>query len=131
MRKLKDKTRPQEQKDTYRRSEMEFGVAADAYRSDPTKKATRNGAVMISVVLALVAFAVVLAAFILALGKFTFAGIIVSVIVGLTVLSSVHVCMDRGTRRGHAPRPVRPSCGPGAVLHHPAVEFCTRASTSA
>lgn len=94
MRKLKDKTRPQEQKDTYRRSEMEFGVAADAYRSDPTKKATRNGAVMISVVLALVAFAVALAAFILALGKFTFAGIIVSVIVGLTVLSSVHVCMD-------------------------------------
>ena len=26
------------QKDTYRRSEMEFGVAADAYRSDPTKR---------------------------------------------------------------------------------------------
>lgn len=125
MRKLKDKTRPQEQKDTYRRSEMEFGVAADAYRSDPTKKATRNGAVMISVVLALVAFAVVLAAFILALGKFTFAGIIVSVIVGLTVLSSVHVCMDWERvvvmRLGRFDR----LAGPGLFFTIPLFEFCT------
>ena len=125
MRKLKDKTRPQEQKDTYRRSEMEFGVAADAYRSDPTKKATRNGAVMISVVLALAAFAVVLAAFILALGKFTFAGIIVSVIVGLTVLSSVHVCMDWERvvvmRLGRFDR----LAGPGLFFTIPLFEFCT------
>lgn len=125
MRKLKDKTRPQGQKDTYRRSEMEFGVAADAYRSDPTKKATRNGAVMISVVLALVAFAVVLAAFILALGKFTFAGIIVSVIVGLTVLSSVHVCMDWERvvvmRLGRFDR----LAGPGLFFTIPLFEFCT------
>ena len=125
MRKLKDKTRPQEQKDTYRRSEMEFGVAADAYRSDPTKKATRNGAVMISVVLALVAFAVVLAAFILALGRFTFAGIIVSVIVGLTVLSSVHVCMDWERvvvmRLGRFDR----LAGPGLFFTIPLFEFCT------
>ena len=125
MRKLKDKTHPQEQKDTYRRSEMEFGVAADAYRSDPTKKATRNGAVMISVVLALVAFAIVLAASILALGKFTFAGIIVSVIVGLTVLSSVHVCMDWERvvvmRLGRFDR----LAGPGLFFTIPLFEFCT------
>lgn len=50
------------QKDTYRRSEMEFGVAADAYRSDPTKRATRNGAVMITIALAIVAFALMLGA---------------------------------------------------------------------
>ena len=110
MRKLKDKTHPQEQKDTYRRSEMEFGVAADAYRSDPTKKATRNGAVMISVVLALVAFAIVLAASILVLGKFTFTGIIVSVIVGLTVM-----------RLGRFNR----LAGPGLFFTIPLFEFCT------
>ena len=34
-----------DERDSYRRSEMEFGVAADAYRSDPSRKATRNGAV--------------------------------------------------------------------------------------
>lgn len=64
-------------------------------------------------------------AFILALGKFTFAGIIVSVIVGLTVLSSVHVCMDWERRRGHAPRLVRPPCGPGLFFTIPLFEFCT------
>ena len=94
MRKLDGKNPPQEQKDTYRRSEMEFGVAADAYRSDPTKKATRNGAVMITVVLALVAFALVFALFAAVFGRLTLTGIIVSVLVGLIVLSSVHVCMD-------------------------------------
>ena len=94
MRKLDGKNPPQEQKDTYRRSEMEFGVAADAYRSDPTKKATRNGAVMITVVLALVAFALVFALFAAVFGRLTLTGIFVSVLVGLIVLSSVHVCMD-------------------------------------
>ena len=50
-----------DERDSYRRSEMEFGVAADAYRSDPSRKATRNGAVMVTVVLALAAFLAVLA----------------------------------------------------------------------
>ena len=49
-----------DERDSYRRSEMEFGVAADAYRSDPSRKATRNGAVMVTVVLALAAFLAVL-----------------------------------------------------------------------
>ena len=125
MRKLNGKTPPQEQKDTYRRSEMEFGVAADAYRSDPTKKATRNGAVMITVVLALVAFALVFALFAAVFGRLTLTGIIVSVLVGLIVLSSVHVCMDWERvvvmRLGRFDR----LAGPGLFFTIPLFEFCT------
>ena len=125
MRKLNGKTPPQGQKDTYRRSEMEFGVAADAYRSDPTKKATRNGAVMITVVLALIAFALVFALFAAALGRLTLTGIIVSVLVGLIVLSSVHVCMDWERvvvmRLGRFNR----LAGPGLFFTIPLLEFCT------
>ena len=82
------------QKDTYRRSEMEFGVAADAYRSDPTKRATRNGAVMITIALAIVAFALMLGASVVLASGLTLTGILLSAVVGLAVLSSVHVCMD-------------------------------------
>ena len=125
MRKLSGKTPPQEQKDSYRRSEMEFGVAADAYRSDPTKKATRNGAVMITVVLALVAFALVFALFAAVCGRLTLTGIIVSVLVGLVVLSSVHVCMDWERvvvmRLGRFNR----LAGPGLFFTIPLFEFCT------
>ena len=125
MRKLNGKTPPQEQKDTYRRSEMEFGVAADAYRSDPTKKATRNGAVMITAVLALVAFALVFALFAAAFGRLTLTGIIISVLVGLIVLSSVHVCMDWERvvvmRLGRFNR----LAGPGLFFTIPLFEFCT------
>ena len=125
MGKFNGKTPPQEQKDTYRRSEMEFGVAADAYRSDPTKKATRNGAVMITVVLALVAFALVFALFAAAFGRLTLTGIIVSVLVGLIVLSSVHVCMDWERvvvmRLGRFDR----LAGPGLFFTIPLFEFCT------
>ena len=62
MKRKSDEMSPLGQKDTYRRSEMEFGVAADAYRSDPAKKATRNGAVMVTVAFSIAAFATVLAA---------------------------------------------------------------------
>lgn len=77
------------QKDTYRRSEMEFGVAADAYRSDPTKRATRNGAVMITIALAIVAFALMLGASVALASGLTLTGILLSAVVGLAVLSSV------------------------------------------
>ena len=125
MGKFNGKTPPQEQKDTYRRSEMEFGVAADAYRSDPTKKATRNGAVMITVVLALVAFALVFALFTAVFDRLTLTGIIVSVLSGLIVLSSVHVCMDWERvvvmRLGRFDR----LAGPGLFFTIPLFEFCT------
>ena len=113
------------QKDTYRRSEMEFGVAADAYRSDPTKKATRNGAVMVTVVFAIVAFAVILGASVAFFGELSLAGILVSVVVALATLSSVHVCMDWErvvvVRLGKFNR----LAGPGLFFTIPLLEFCT------
>lgn len=113
------------QKDTYRRSEMEFGVAAEAYRSDPTKKATRNGATLITIVLAIVAFCLVLGASALIAHKLTLVGIVLSAIIGLAVLSSVHVCMDWERvvvmRFGRFNR----LAGPGLFFTVPLFEFCT------
>lgn len=113
------------QKDTYRRSEMEFGVAAEAYRSDPTKKATRNGATLITIVLAIVAFCLVLGASALIAHKLTLVGIVLSAIIGLAVLSSVHVCMDWERvvvmRLGRFSR----LAGPGLFFTVPLFEFCT------
>lgn len=113
------------QKDTYRRSEMEFGVAAEAYRSDPTKKATRNGATLITIVLAIVALCLVLGASALIAHKLTLVGIVLSAIIGLAVLSSVHVCMDWERvvvmRLGRFSR----LAGPGLFFTVPLFEFCT------
>ena len=116
---------PLGQKDTYRRSEMEFGVAADAYRSDPAKKATRNGAVMVTVAFSIAAFAMVLAVSVAICGELTLVGILVSVAVALAMLSSVHVCMDweRAVvmRLGKFNR----LAGPGLFFTIPLLEFCT------
>ena len=74
MKRKSDEMSPLGQKDTYRRSEMEFGVAADAYRSDPAKKATRNGAVMVTVAFSIAAFATVLATSVAICGELTLVG---------------------------------------------------------
>lgn len=125
MKRKSDEMSPLGQKDTYRRSEMEFGVAADAYRSDPAKKATRNGAVMVTVAFSIAAFATVLAASVAICGEFTLVGILVSVAVALAMLSSVHVCMDweRAVvmRLGKFNR----LAGPGLFFTIPLLEFCT------
>ncbi len=125
MKRKSDEMSPLGQKDTYRRSEMEFGVAADAYRSDPAKKATRNGAVMVTVAFSIAAFAMVLAASIAICGELTLVGILVSVAVALAMLSSVHVCMDweRAVvmRLGKFNR----LAGPGLFFTIPLLEFCT------
>lgn len=125
MKRKSDEMSPLGQKDTYRRSEMEFGVAADAYRSDPAKKATRNGAVMVTVVFSIAAFAMVLAASVAICGELTLVGILVSVVVALAMLSSVHVCMDweRAVvmRLGKFNR----LAGPGLFFTIPLLEFCT------
>ncbi len=124
MKRKSDEMSPLGQKDTYRRSEMEFGVAADAYRSDPAKKATRNGAVMVTVAFSIAAFATVLAASIAICGELTLVGILVSVAVALAMLSSVHVCMDweRAVvmRLGKFNR----LAGPGLFFTIPLLEFC-------
>ena len=125
MKRKSDEISPLGQKDTYRRSEMEFGVAADAYRSDPAKKATRNGAVMVTVAFSIAAFATVLAASVAICGELTLVGILVSVAVALAMLSSVHVCMDweRAVvmRLGKFNR----LAGPGLFFTIPLLEFCT------
>lgn len=125
MKRKSDEMSPLGQKDTHRRSEMEFGVAADAYRSDPAKKATRNGAVMVTVAFSIAAFATVLAASIAICGELTLVGILVSVAVALAMLSSVHVCMDweRAVvmRLGKFNR----LAGPGLFFTIPLLEFCT------
>ena len=125
MKRKSDDISPLGQKDTYRRSEMEFGVAADAYRSDPAKKATRNGAVMVTVAFSIAAFATMLAASIAICGELTLVGILVSVAVALAMLSSVHVCMDweRAVvmRLGKFNR----LAGPGLFFTIPLLEFCT------
>ena len=125
MKRKSDEMSPLGQKDTYRRSEMEFGVAADAYRSDPSKKATRNGAVMVTVAFSIAAFATVLAASVAICGELTLVGILVSVAVALAMLSSVHVCMDweRAVvmRLGKFNR----LAGPGLFFTIPLLEFCT------
>lgn len=125
MKRKSDEISPLGQKDTYRRSEMEFGVAADAYRSDPAKKATRNGAVMVTVAFSIAAFATVLATSVAICGELTLVGILVSVAVALVMLSSVHVCMDweRAVvmRLGKFNR----LAGPGLFFTIPLLEFCT------
>lgn len=125
MKRRSDEMSPLGQKDTYRRSEMEFGVAADAYRSDPAKKATRNGAVMVTVAFSIAAFAMVLAVSVAICGELTLVGILVSVAVALAMLSSVHVCMDweRAVvmRLGKFNR----LAGPGLFFTIPLLEFCT------
>ena len=125
MKRKSDEMSPLGQKDTYRRSEMEFGVAADAYRSDPAKKATRNGAVMVTVAFSITALAMVLAASVAICGELTLVGILVSVVVALAMLSSVHVCMDweRAVvmRLGKFNR----LAGPGLFFTIPLLEFCT------
>lgn len=125
MKRKSDEISPLGQKDTYRRSEMEFGVAADAYRSDPAKKATRNGAVMVTVAFSITALAMVLAASVAICGELTLVGILVSVVVALAMLSSVHVCMDweRAVvmRLGKFNR----LAGPGLFFTIPLLEFCT------
>ena len=114
-----------DERDSYRRSEMEFGVAADAYRSDPSRKATRNGAVMVTVILALAAFLAVLGAWYALTGALSLAAIVVALVVGLAVLSSVHVCLE--WERAVIMRLGRFSrlAGPGIFFSIPLIEFCT------
>lgn len=113
------------EKDSYRRSEMEFGVAADAYRSDPSKKANRNGAVLFVVGLALICTLLVVACWYAVVGELGLASVVAAVVVGLVVLSSVHVCME--WERAVVMRLGRFSrlAGPGVFFTIPLLEFCT------
>ena len=125
MRKDRENNVTASERDSYRRSEMEFGVAADAYRSDPSRKATRNGAVMVTVSFALVAFAAVAGLWWLIAGSLNIAGVVVAILAGLGMLSSTHVCLEWERcvvmRLGRFNR----LAGPGLFFTIPVIEFCT------
>ena len=125
MRKDRENNVTASERDSYRRSEMEFGVAADAYRSDPSRKATRNGAVMVAVSFALVAFAAVAGLWWLIAGSLNIVGVVVAILAGLGTLSSTHVCLEWERcvvmRLGRFSR----LAGPGLFFTIPVIEFCT------
>ena len=125
MRRSKQNSAVADERDSYRRSEMEFGVAADAYRSDPSKKATRNGAVAITITLALAVFVAVVGLWWLVAGSISIVGIVVSLLAGLGTLSSTHVCLEWERcvvmRLGRFNR----LAGPGLFFTIPVIEFCT------
>jgi regulator of protease activity HflC (stomatin/prohibitin superfamily) len=112
-------------RDTAQRIEMEFGVAADTYRSDPSKKASRNGALALQIVLAAAVFALVLLAAYLLFARVGIAAIVVAVLLGLITLSSVHVALEWERvvilRFGRFAR----VAGPGVFFTIPLVEYCT------
>ena len=80
---------------------------------------------MVTVAFSIAAFAMVLAASVAICGELTLVGILVSVVVALVMLSSVHVCMDweRAVvmRLGKFNR----LAGPGLFFTIPLLEFCT------
>lgn len=112
-------------RDAAQRIEMEFGVAADAYRSEPEKKATRNGAVALQVALAAAVFCLVVSAFFLACGKVGVAAVVVAALAGAAMLSSFHIALEweRAVvlRLGRFNR----VAGPGAFFTIPLIEYCS------
>lgn len=107
------------------RTEMEFGLSADAYRSDRDRRSSRLGAVALQVVFGGVIFAAVLVAAWMALGKMTLLWLGVAVAAGLLGLSSIHVALDweryvvlRGGK-------VNRLGGPGIFFTIPLLEYCT------
>ena len=107
------------------RADVEFGVAADAYRSDRDRRSSRLGAVALQVVFGLALFAAVLAAWWGVQGSIGLLGLVVAVVVGLAGLSSIHVALDWERfvvlRGGKYQR----LAGPGIFFTIPVLEYCT------
>ena len=106
------------------RAEMEFGVPAEAYRSDPTQRSTRSGAVLLRVLISTLVAGAVLAAIVLTKGA-TLVAVTCAVVVFALVFASVHVAlgwerfvvlrMGKYNRLG----------GPGFFMTIPFIEYCT------
>lgn len=113
------------QRDIGRRAKMEFGMAADAYRSEPDKKSTRNGAIAVQAGVAVGSFALTLAIFWLVAADINLAAICIATLVGITAFSSTHVTLDweRAVvlRLGKFNR----VSGPGLFFTMPLIEYCT------
>ena len=107
------------------RSEMEFGVAADAYRSRPSKLATRDGAVALTLAIGAVTFCVVLGIFWAVSGSVNLIAIVVAALLALLAFSSVHIALDWEKavvlRLGKFNR----LAGPGLFFTIPFIEYCT------
>lgn len=107
------------------RADVEFGVAADAYRSGRDRRSSRLGAVALQAVFALALFAAVLAASWYATGSVSLVALAAAVAVGLLGLSSIHVALDWERyvvlRGGKYQR----LAGPGVFFTIPVLEYCT------
>lgn len=112
-------------KDVASRAEMEFGVTADAYRSDPSKRSSRLGAIALQGSFAVAAFAVVLMAFNALSGDIDLAAFLTALVIGILTFTSVHVALDWERfvilRFGKFHR----LGGPGLFFTIPLVEYCT------
>ena len=112
-------------RDTARRIEMEFGVAAEVYRSDPSKRATRNGALALQAALAALVFCAVLLVSYLAFGDIGVVAVAVAFLAGLAMLSSAHIALEWERmvilRFGRFSR----VSGPGLFFTIPLIEYCS------
>lgn len=104
---------------------MEFGVVADAYRSDSSNRSSRLGAIALQGAFAGIAFILVLFISEFAVGTISLVVLVVATIIALIVLSSVHVALDWERyvvlRFGQFNR----LGGPGVFFTIPLVEYCT------
>ena len=107
------------------RADVEFGVAADSYRSERDKRSSRLGAVGLQVVFALAVFAAALAVGWGVAGYASLLGLVVAALLGLAALSSIHVALDWERfvvlRGGKFQR----LAGPGIFFTIPVLEYCT------
>lgn len=108
-----------------RRAAVEFGVSADAYRSDATKRTSRFGAVCLQFALACILGGLALWGMAAALGGVTLVPVLVALAVAVLAFTSIHVVLDWERlvvlRWGKCNR----VAGPGLVCTIPLAEYST------
>ena len=108
-----------------RRAAVEFGVSADAYRSDVTKRTSRGGAVVLQLAIAIVLAGLALWGLVAAFDGVNLPAVLIALLVGVLAFTSIHVVLDWERlvvlRFGKYNR----ISGPGLVLTIPLVEFAT------
>ena len=111
--------------DADRRAAVEFGVSADAYRSDVTKRTSRVGALALQVVIACVLAGLALWGAAAAFGGVNLWGVLIALAVAALAYTSIHVVLDWERlvvlRLGKFAR----VSGPGLVMTIPLLEFAT------
>lgn len=111
--------------DVGRRANVEFGGAAEAYRSGRDRRSSRLGAVALQIAFGAVLFVGVLAICQGMRGSVTVLGLVAAAVIGLLGLSSLHVALDWERfvvlRGGKYQR----LAGPGIFFTIPLLEYCT------